>query len=554
MVNGQPAQSMGGSLRRRRLRVVGVVQGVGFRPFVHQLATRLGLAGLVGNDGGGVFVEVEGTPEGIDAFAELLSCEPPPLARIDHIDVRELAPTGASGFEIVESAVGAGARTLVPPDVATCDDCLEEVLDPTDRRHRYPFTNCTNCGPRFTIIRDLPYDRSATTMAGFEMCPDCAAEYADPTDRRYHAQPVACPACGPRIAFERGDVHRTGTDRVLAEVHQALAGGEIVAIKGLGGYHLACDASDDDAVALLRRRKRRAAKPFAVMVPDLDTVAAIADIDPVEADVLTNRARPIVLVHRAARSALSAAVAPDNPLVGVMLPYTPLHHLLFRPVPGADVAPPKAIVLTSGNRSNEPICHDDADARERLADLADAFCTHDRPIEVPCDDSVVRIVDGRLLPVRRSRGYAPIPVDLAIDVPPVLAVGGELKNTCCVASGRRAWVGQHIGDMENIETLDAFAASVSAFCRMYEVEPVAAAADLHPGYQTRRWALDRLHRGRVARVIDVQHHHAHVASVMAEHGLDGSKPVLGFAFDGTGYGVAADGAPQMWGGGVVLAG
>jgi hydrogenase maturation protein HypF len=535
---------------RCSVRVAGVVQGVGFRPFVVRLARELQLSGLVGNDSAGVFVEVEGPGPALDAFAARLVAEAPPLASVDSISVAPITPTGATDFVIVESAVVDGARTLVPPDVATCDDCLDDVADPGDRRHRYPFTNCTNCGPRFTIIRDLPYDRPNTTMAAFTMCPDCAAEYHDPADRRFHAQPIACPACGPQLAFERpGSPRVTGTDAVLASVHAAIASGEVVAIKGLGGYHLACDATSDGAVRRLRERKGRSDKPFAVMVPDLGGADAIAFVDGDEGVALTAPAHPIVLVRRRTEHALSADVAPGTPLVGVMLPYTPLHHLLFSPVPGNGVAPPTAIVLTSGNRANEPICFDDADARERLAGLADVWCTHDRPIEVPCDDSVVRVLDGVVQPIRRSRGYAPIPIALPVDVAPVVGVGGELKNTCCVAVGRHAWVGQHVGDMENLETLAAFDASVGAFTRMYGVAPVAWGADLHPGYLTRRWALEH----HPDAVVDVQHHHAHVASVMAEHGLDGSSPVLGFAFDGTGYGTAADGTVQIWGGEALLA-
>lgn len=543
---------------RRRLAVTGIVQGVGFRPHVRALATEIGLAGHVGNDAAGVFVEIEGPIGALDEFTRRLADEQPPLAHVDSIDVTELSPVGDATFGIVESTDAAGPRTLVPPDVATCDDCLAEMNDPADRRHRYPFVNCTNCGPRFTIIRDLPYDRPATTMAGFRLCPACAAEYGDESDRRYHAQPIACPACGPRLTLVRDTGSVSGTDDVLAGVHSMLARGEIVAIKGLGGYHLACDAANERAVALLRERKGRSDKPFAVMAPDLPSAVSVAEIGPVEADALTDRARPIVLLVRAG-GRLAPGVAPANPLIGVMLPYTPLHHLLFQRVPGADVAPPRLLVMTSGNRSNEPICFDDADARDRLADLADAFCTHDRPIEVPCDDSVVRVVDGEVQPIRRSRGYAPVPVRLAFEVPPVLGVGGELKNTCCVASGRHAWVGQHIGDMDNLATLTAFEASVTAFTTMYRTVPVALGVDRHPGYLTRRWALDpaavdRATGGAGARIVDVQHHHAHVAAVMAEHGLALDAEVLGVAFDGTGFGDAADGSPQIWGGEVLRAG
>lgn len=535
---------------RRRLEIAGVVQGVGFRPFVHRLAHELALHGHVGNDSSGVFVEVEGDRIALEIFEARLLAERPPLASIQSVTTADVAPLGSEGFTIVESAQVDGARTLMPPDVATCDDCLADIADPADRRHRYPFTNCTNCGPRFTIIRGLPYDRLSTSMAGFTMCAACAAEYADPADRRYHAQPIACPACGPQLVFEGvGALPVTGTDPVLAAVQDAIAHGSIVAIKGLGGYHLACDATCDAAVQLLRDRKGRGDKPFAVMVPDVASAAAVAAVTPEEIDALLSPARPIVLVRRRTDASLSRLVAPGNPLIGLMLPYTPLHHLLFRPAPGAAAPAPTAIVLTSGNRSDEPICFDDRDARVRLAGLADCFCTHDRPIEVPCDDSVVRVIDDVVQPIRRSRGYAPIPMSLPIEVAPVVGVGGELKNTCCVAAGRHAWVGQHVGDMENLETLEAFGSSVDAFMRMYGVDPQRFGADLHPAYLTRRWALDH-HPGLV---VDVQHHHAHAASLMVEHGLDGATPVLAFAFDGTGYGLADDGTPQMWGGEVLLA-
>lgn len=534
------------------MRVSGVVQGVGFRPFVHRLAGRFGLHGFVRNDPSGVTIEIEGPPDALDHFAEQLTADAPPLAVIIAVQTEAVPPTGATGFRIVASAATEGERTAVPPDVAVCDACLAEVLDPADRRHRYPFANCTDCGPRFTIIRDLPYDRPLTTMAGFTMCPACRAEYDDPNDRRYHAQPIACPACGPQLSFvDRAGDTTTGTDAAIAALHTEVGRGGIVAVKGVGGYHLAGDARGDDALTELRRRKGRVDKPFAVMVPDLATAHALALIDDTEVAALTSPAHPIVLVRRRPDANLSALVAPANPMIGLMLPYTPLHHLLFLPVPGRDAPPPPtALVLTSANVSDEPICTDDTEARTRLAGLADAFLTHDRPIHVPCDDSVVRVIDGAVQPVRRSRGYAPLPVALPVDVASTLAVGGELKNTFCIASGRRAWVSQHVGDMENLETLDAFARGVDGFRRMYEIDPEAWAVDGHPGYLTRRWAL---RAAPADTVVEVQHHHAHVAAIMAEHGLDGREPVIGIAFDGTGYGIGDDGAPEIWGGEVLLA-
>jgi hydrogenase maturation protein HypF len=534
---------------RHRIRVTGVVQGVGFRPFVHRLATGLALAGHVGNDTGGVFVEVEGQPTDVARFERRLLDEAPPMARIAGMESTEVGTTGERQFRIVESGRGGRASTFVSPDVAVCDDCLAELFDLTDRRYRYPFINCTNCGPRFTITVRLPYDRPNTTMSGFTMCRACAAEYADPANRRFHAQPVACPACGPRISFSTvtGEVGPVveGTDDVIAATQAALAAGQVVAVKGLGGYHLVCDATSATAVATLRARKGRADKPFAVMVPDARTAKILVDVSAAEEAVLTGPARPIVLMARQAGSPLSDLVAPGNPYVGVILPYTPLHHLLFRPVPGSAAPVPQVVVMTSGNLADEPICYNDDDARDRLDHLVDAWLAHNRPIHVPCDDSVVRVEAGEELPIRRSRGYAPMPVQLPFSAVPSVAAGGELKNTFCLASGRDAWMSQHIGDMGSVPTLVAFKSSVRQFGEMYRVSPQVVAADAHPGYQTRRWAEDEADRP----VELVQHHHAHIAAVMAEHGVPLGERVIGFAFDGTGYG--SDGA--IWGGEVLVA-
>jgi hydrogenase maturation protein HypF len=534
---------------RRQVLVTGVVQGVGFRPFVYRLAEELHLAGFVGNDAAGVFVEVEGPESHVVAFVSRVATEAPPLAVVASVMAREVTTTGESGFAIVASSAGPGT-TLVPPDIATCAECLAELRDPADRRYRYPFINCTNCGPRFTIIRALPYDRPATTMAGFPLCVACAAEYHDPRDRRYHAQPVACATCGPRVGFLSAGATTTGTHATIMAVHAAWHAGQVVAVKGVGGYHLTCDASNDAAIAALRVRKGRTDKPLALMVADLATAERLVVLDDTERASLMGPARPIVLATRRADAPVSGLVAPANPCLGVMVAYSPLHHLLLAPVPGAALAPPPAIVATSANRAGEPICIDDADARVRLGDLADAFLTHDRPIHVPCDDSVVRVVAEREQPVRRSRGYAPLPVALAVDVAPTLAVGGESKNAFCLAAGRHGWMSQHIGDMENLETLQAFDASVMQYQEMYGIEPTVIAVDRHPGYLTSRWAAE--HAGD-RQVVAVQHHHAHVAAVMAEHGLDGSTPVIGVAFDGTGYGTSETGQPAIWGGEVLVA-
>ncbi len=537
---------------RQRIRVNGVVQGVGFRPYVHRLATDLDLCGYVGNDSDGVFIEVQGDELTLHRFTELLVDEAPPLARIFGLESADVPLRHESGFRIVESHTLATPRTFVAPDVAVCADCLAEMFDPADRRWRYPFINCTNCGPRFTITRRLPYDRPHTTMDQFVLCDACAAEYNAPTDRRFHAQPVACASCGPRLwlVSRRGITH--GTDAALGATQEMLTSGAIVAIKGLGGYHLACDATSPAAVATLRQRKHRGDKPLAVMVRDLETAHALAFIDRREEALLGSAERPIVLLAKRPHTALADGIAPGNPSIGLLLAYTPLHHLLFAPVPHSDQEPPTVLVMTSGNLTDEPICYEDADARTRLAHIADGWLVHDRPIHVPCDDSVVRLGVGKsgvgdsgVMPIRRSRGYAPLPVRLPFDVAPVLAMGGELKNTFCLASGRHAWVSQHIGDMGSLETLDAFTRSTRQFSDMYAVDPGTIAADAHPGYQTRRWAEEQGNR----EVFLVQHHHAHIAAVMVEHGVPADEDVIGFAFDGTGYGT--DGA--IWGGEVLLA-
>jgi hydrogenase maturation protein HypF len=547
---------------RRLLRVTGVVQGVGFRPFVHRLACDLRLSGHVGNDGAGVFIEVEGPAEALDGFEARLEGEAPPLARIFSVVTTELVAVGEGGFSVVASAYDGAVRTFVSPDVAVCEDCLEELFDPADLRYRYPFVNCTNCGPRFTITVRLPYDRRNTTMASFAMCSQCAAEYEEPSDRRFHAQPVACPSCGPRLWFEPAHHNPTPDhhdaqdlafgDDAIAATQTALGKGEIIAVKGIGGYHLACDATNDSAVESLRCRKGRPDKPFALMVRDLEVVRRIAVVGQEEERLLRSPQRPIVLLRRLSGALVSDRVAPRNPRLGVMLPYSPLHHLLFAPVPGqgtAPVAPPVVLVMTSANLSEEPICYRDDDAHDRMGGIADGWLVHDRPIHVPCDDSVVGVVGGVEVPIRRSRGYAPVPLELPCESPSVLAVGGDLKNTFCLTTGRHAWLSQHIGDMGTTETLEAFETSVRQVCDVYETEPRTLVADMHPGYQSRRWAERRAESGDLCLDV-VQHHHAHLAAVMAEHGLGRSEKVVGICFDGTGYG--ADGT--VWGGEVLLGG
>ncbi len=601
---------------RSRIRVEGIVQGVGFRPFVHALATRYGLAGVVGNDAAGVFIEAEGPPGAVSALVEAVREHPPVLAVVERVSVTPVPPTGARGFQIVPSVPGmaggasgvggpgmagmvggpgmaGGVRqALVSSDTATCDDCLRELFDPADRRYRYPFVNCTNCGPRFTIVTAVPYDRENTTMAGFAMCEACVREYGDPADRRFHAQPVCCPECGPAVALHAADGSRFPGDPIHVAA-ALLASGAILAIKGLGGYHLAVDAANETAVAALRARKHREDKPFAVMAPDLPAVRRVCEVDDIAADLLTSPRGPIVLLPRlpfdpgappTAPKAGSASapsdgnsmtpsvalvevagvpsmpaevvavgdpVAPSGAVVapsvalgsrflGVMLPYTPLHHLLARELG-------RPYVLTSGNVSDEPIAYRDDDAWRRLPLVADAFLCHDRPIHTRTDDSVVQIFQGAALPVRRSRGYAPEPIALPLEFPvPVLACGAELKSTFCLGKGRYAFLSPHIGDLENYETLRSFTTGIAQFRQLFDVEPGLVVHDLHPEYLSTKYALDLAERDGVG-LLGVQHHHAHIASCLADNGEAG--PVIGVAFDGTGYG--PDGT--IWGGELLVA-
>lgn len=536
---------------RQHVMVTGVVQGVGFRPFVHRIATELGLAGFVGNDSGAVFLEVQGQAARVAEFGRRLRAEAPPLARITEVCVADVGadPACPPEFRIVASQSAVGATTPIPPDIAVCQDCITELFDPLNRRYRHPFVTCTNCGPRFTIITELPYDRPATTMSAFAMCARCAAEYHDPADRRFHAQPIACPDCGPTLWFASPAGRVSGADAALAATQTALASGAVVAIKGIGGYHLACAVDDAAAVAALRVRKARGAKPFAMLVRDLDVARRYASIDDTEAAMLASPARPILLLRRLPGAPIAEAVAPGNPLLGLMLPYSPIHHLLLAPVPGGPGDVPDAMVLTSANRSDDPICFTDDDAAQRLPALCDAVLDHDRPIHVPCDDSVVRVVHDEQgaheLPIRRSRGYAPLPVDLKLEGPAVLAVGGELKNTFCLTDGRRAYLSGHIGDMATWETLRAFERAVHQLTGIRGT-PHRLAADLHPGYHTRSWA----ERHAAARPLDlIQHHHAHVVSLLAENGRIG-EPIVGVSFDGTGYGCDE----TIWGGEILTLG
>jgi len=529
---------------RRAIRVRGTVQGVGFRPCVYRLAHAAGLAGFVRNDADGVWIEVEGEEAATSAFVAALRQQAPPLARIETLEVAALPVLGERGFHVAASGSNARPSALVPPDAGTCEACLRELRDPADRRYRYPFINCTDCGPRFTIVRDVPYDRARTTMDAFAMCEVCRAEYDDPANRRFHAEPNACAACGPAVALlENGAERPPGAARfdgeaAITRAVALLAGGAIVAVKGLGGYQLAVRADRDDAVRRLRARKHRPHEPFAVMARDLPEIDRIAVLTEASLAALVSPARPIVLLlPRAVCAVVGARVAPSvAPSVrelGVMLPQTPLHHLLLDPL--------SLLVMTSGNGRGEPIASDDDDAMARLGDIADAFLVHDRAIHTRADDSVLRVSLGRVQPVRRARGYVPAPVGLGFDAPPVLAVGAALKNTVCLVRGRDAYLSQHIGDLDGVEGHRFFTEVVDRLERLLGVTPAILAHDLHPDYPSTRWAL-----AQRLPCVAVQHHHAHIASCLAEHGR--TSPVIGVAFDGTGCGPRG----ELWGGEILL--
>ena len=543
---------------RARIRVTGTVQGVGFRPYVHRLAGELELGGWVLNDAQGVLLEVEGSERAVAEFRSRLTAQAPPLALIERVSVASVEPRGERDFEIHASVTplqtGAGvnhARVDVPVsvDTATCDDCVRELLHPDNRRFRYPFTNCTNCGPRFTIITGVPYDRPLTTMASFTMCPECQAEYDDPGDRRFHAQPNACPACGPRLSLVRDGRQVAGDPLVAAAL--ALRDGAIVAVKGIGGFHLACRADDERAVRRLRARKHREDKPFALMVASLTDAELLVELGDPERRLLCSPQRPIVLAPARGGGAVADSVAPGARELGVMLPYSPLHHLLLSDLATLLAQRPTALVMTSGNVSDEPIAFTDADALTRLSGIAEVFLLHDREIETRTDDSVVRAVtvagERHELFLRRSRGYVPASTRLAGGTPlHLLACGAEQKSTFCLAKGERAWVSHHIGDLENYETLQSFRDGVAHFERLFDVCPQVVAHDLHPEYLSTKHALELARERDGLTLIGVQHHHAHLAACLAEHRLPG--PAVGAIFDGTGYGT--DGT--IWGGEILL--
>ncbi|HWE01623.1 MAG TPA: carbamoyltransferase HypF [Tepidisphaeraceae bacterium] len=524
-------------MERRSIAIHGTVQGVGFRPFVYNLAAAFDLGGFVRNYTGGVTIEVEGESQTLDQFIRAIVSNPPPLAHIERWSCEQQPPKGDRHFHIAHSAIEPDAPIVIAADSATCELCLAELLDPRDRRYRYPFLNCTNCGPRLSIVTGAPYDREQTTMASFAMCPLCRAEYEDPTNRRFHAQPTACAVCGPSLVALDAGGRRIDTPDPLAHFVAAVRAGKIGAMKGLGGYCLIADAGDSQAVALLRQRKHREEKPLAIMVRDLAACEALCEIDAAERRLLLSSARPIVLLkRRAGMAGLSDQIAGENPCVGVMLPYTPLHHLLLNDVSGVP------LVMTSGNRRDDPIAYEEAEAVEKLAGIADVFLAHNRPIHVRCDDSVVRVTGAHESPIRRSRGYAPQPIPLPMECRfPILAVGGQLKATFALASDRRAIVSQHMGDLDHFGAFTAFEKDVALYERLFSLRPKRIAHDLHPDYASTRYARRRQSEQGI-QTVGVQHHHAHMASCMAEHKLN--EPVIGVTFDGTGFGT--DG--KIWGG------
>ncbi|GAB4529736.1 MAG: carbamoyltransferase HypF [Anaerolineales bacterium] len=529
------------------IHITGIVQGVGFRPFVYRLAEQYRLCGWVRNTSSGVEIAVEGEETALRDFVHNLKEQAPPLAHIDSLEVSAVSPQGFDHFEILSSQAIPAAFQPISADIGICPDCLQELFTPSDRRYRYPFINCTHCGPRYTIIQDIPYDRPNTTMAAFAMCPDCAAEYHDPANRRFHAQPVACPVCGPQIWLEHTRTEAKSAplrgEAALQAARQLLAEGKIVAIKGLGGFHLACDATNNQAVMRLRQRKQRNAKPLAVMVNDLAEAEKHAVIGHAARDLLSSPERPILILEQRLTSQIAPQVAPGQNTLGIMLPYTPLHYLLLEPAPGY----PTALVMTSGNLSEEPLVKGNAEARQRLQDIADALLLHDRDIHVRCDDSVVRIFQGWAYPVRRARGFAPAPIHLPWRGMALLAAGAELKNAFCLTREHYAFLSQHIGDLSSYRTMEACEKNIAHLESLLRVRPEALACDLHPDYLATRYAQERAARENLP-LVRVQHHHAHLAACMAENKIPPDEPVIGAIFDGTGYGL--DGT--IWGGEILL--
>ena len=522
-----------------QIHVDGIVQGVGFRPFVYNLAKSLDLHGWVRNTSNGVDITIAGLPENLGAFLNELRNRPPALARIDNISVSPSTDFDFTDFTIVESQPIEGMFLPISPDVSICPDCQRELFDPKNRRYRYPFINCTNCGPRFSIIKDIPYDRPLTTMAGFHMCPDCEREYKDPSDRRYHAQPTACAKCGPMVSFlETGMPLQTG-EAALQAARIAIKSGKILAIKGLGGYHLACDAFNVNALNTLRQRKLRSDKPFALMAFDLQTIAHYVEINAEETDVLSSTQHPIVLLKKKAGESRLDHTAPAHTHLGFMLPYTPLHLLLLEP----EIGFPEVLVMTSGNLSEEPIAYTDKEAVERLRDIADCFLFHDRPIHMRVDDSVIRVVNNRSYPIRRARGYAPEPLRMNQDLSQIFACGAELKNTFALSRDQYVFLSHHIGDMENIETFESFESGYLHYKTLFRVTPEAVAVDLHPDYLATRFGEELAGENSLP-LFSVQHHHAHLAACLADNNITNPEPVIGILFDGTGYGT--DG--HIWGG------
>ncbi|HQJ32585.1 MAG TPA: carbamoyltransferase HypF [Anaerolineaceae bacterium] len=529
----------------KRLHITGIVQGVGFRPTVFNLAQRHLLKGWVLNNAHGVEIELRGTEQNVQAFIQDLRQNPPPLSVIDSFTVEDASDQAFTEFQIRHSEDDPSDFLPVSPDLNICPDCRRELFDPSDRRYRYPFINCTNCGPRFSIVTGIPYDRPNTSMASFSLCPDCAEEYQDPANRRFHAQPIACPVCGPQVWYEESGQKLAERETALQAARKALAEGKILAVKGLGGFHLVCDAQNPQTVEKLRLRKRRSGKPFALMAFDVDTIKEFARVCPDEEKLLTSPMAPVVLLETTlAGKELARLVAPDQNRLGFMLPYTPLHLLLLEPAEGF----PKVLVMTSGNLSEEPIAYSNADAHKRLSQLADGFLLHDRPIHTRIDDSVVSVIEGVPHIQRRARGFAPLPLQISTNAIPTLACGTELKNTFCLIRDRYAFVSHHIGDLENQETLTAFEDAVRHYEKIFRIKPQLLAADMHPDYLANRYARQRAAEENLL-LVEVQHHHAHIVSCMADNGLKQHERVIGLAFDGTGFGT--DGA--IWGGEALLA-